>query len=146
MEGSNLNIEIRDDQVLQSIKACFSRPGFVHSVVTFAAGGVVMNTLSTCMAYLVQIGESDRINVGIVGFFFQMLIMISGMIVGKLTDKTRAYYYVLMGLLLSGAMILAECGVHLDADEGAALRWSLLCAAIMVGPLQPVATELGVDM
>ena len=35
LEGSNLNIEIRDDQVLQSIKACFSRPGFVHSVVTF---------------------------------------------------------------------------------------------------------------
>jgi len=146
MEGRTLNIEIRDDQVLQSIKACFSRPGFVHAVVAFAVGGVVINTLSTYMDYLVQLGGSDRTTVGIIGFFFQMLIMMSGMIVGKITDRTREYYYVLLGLLVLGAMILAECGVHLDAEQGVSLRWSLLGAAVMIGPLQPVATELGVDV
>ena len=34
----------------------------------------------------------------------------------------------------------------MDADRGSDLRWSLVVVAALVGPLQPVSTELGVDV
>jgi hypothetical protein len=36
--------------------------------------------------------------------------------------------------------------VSLDADRGSDLRWALIAVAMLVGPLQPVSTELGVDV
>ena len=49
-------------------------------------------------------------------------------------------------MLVLGAFALAECGVNLDEDRGNGLRWSLLVVGILVGPLQPISTELGVDV
>ena len=145
-KGSNLDIDIRDDQIIRSIRACFARPGFIHSIVAFSASGIVVNTLSTYMDYLVRIGGSGRQMVGIVGGLFQLIIMISSMILGQVTDKTRRYHAVIISLLVLGAFALAECGVSLDASRGDNLIFSLGLVAIMVGPLQPIATELGVEM
>lgn len=144
--GANVDIDIRDDQVLRSIKACFSRKGFIHTVVAFAASGIVLNTLSTYMEYLLRLGGSGRQTVGIVGGSFQVLVMISSIFVGKFTDRTRAYYAVVIGLLLLGAFALAECNISLYAEHTHSLKWSLLCAAVLIGPLQPVSTELAVDV
>lgn len=142
----HLDIHIRDDQVILSIKACLARPGFIHALVCFAVSGIVINTLSTFMDYLVRLNGAGREYTGIVGGTFQVVIMISSLIIGKICDKTRAYYSIAIGMLVLGAFGLAECGVSLDANQGADLRWSLIIVALLVGPLQPVSTELGVDV
>jgi hypothetical protein len=142
----HMEIHIRDDQIWLSARACFSRPGFIHALVAFSVSGIVINTLSTYMDYLVRLGGASQAYVGIVGGSFQLVIMLSSLIVGRQTDKTRAYYSVIIGLLVLGAFALAECGVSLDADRGGDVRWTLLIVAVLVGPLQPVATELGVDV
>jgi hypothetical protein len=141
-----LDINIRDDQVILSIRACFSRPGFIHALVAFTASSIVINTLSTFMDYLVRLNGASRDYVGIVGGSFQFVIMISSLIIGTQTDKTRAYYSVIIGMLVLGAFGLAECGVSLDADRGGDLRLALILVACLVGPLQPVSTELGVEV
>ncbi len=123
-----------------------ARSGFIHALVTFTVSGIVINTLSTYMDYLVRLNGAGREYVGIVGGSFQVVIMISSLIVGKQTDKTRAYYSVTIAMLVLGAFALAECGVSLDADRGGDLRWSLIVVAALVGPLQPVSTELGVEV
>jgi hypothetical protein len=137
---------IKDDQVIRQIKASFARRGFVHAVVTFTVSGVVINTLSTFMDYLVRLNGAGREYVGIVGGSFQFVIMISSLVIGKQTDNTRAYYSVTIAMLVLGAFSLAECGVSLDADRGGDLRWALIVVAALVGPLQPVSTELGVEV
>lgn len=142
----HLDINIRDDQVLLSTRACLRRPGFINALVSFTVSGIVINTLSTFMDYLVRLNGAGREYTGIVGGSFQFVIMISSLIVGQLTDRTRAYYSVTVGMLVLGAFALAECGVNLDADRGAELRWSLVIVAALVGPLQPVSTELGVEV
>ena len=98
------------------------------------------------MDYLVRLGGAGREYVGVVGGLFQLLIMISSLLIGGFTDRTRAYYSVSMAMLVLGAFALAECGVNLDEDRGNGLRWSLLVVGILVGPLQPISTELGVDV
>jgi hypothetical protein len=146
--GKYLDIEVRDDQILRSIRACFSRKGFTHTVIAFAASGIVLNTLSTYMDYLVRLGENDYSQklVGIIGALFQVFVMVSSIFVGKFTDRTRAYFLVVIILLVSGAFALAECNINLDASRGSGLKWSLLITAILVGPLQPVATEMAVEL
>jgi hypothetical protein len=142
----HLDIDIKDDQVIRSLKACFARQGFIHALVAFTASGIVINTLSTYMDYLVRLNGAPRAYTGIVGGAFQFIIMISSLIIGGFTDKSRAYYSVTIGMLVLGAFALAECGVSLDADKGNDLRWCLVIVAALVGPLQPVSTELGVDV
>jgi hypothetical protein len=142
----HLDIDIRDDQVIRSIRACLARPGFIHALVAFAVSGIVINTLSTFMDYLVRLNGAPKYYTGIVGGSFQGIIMISSLIIGGQTDKTRAYYSVAIGMLVLGAFGLAECGVSLDSDRGSDLRWTLLFVAALVGPLQPVSTELGVEV
>jgi MFS family permease len=142
----HLDINIRDDQILLSIRACMARPGFIHALVSFTVSGIVINTLSTFMDYLVRLNGAGREYTGVVGGSFQFVIMISSLIIGSFTDKTRAYYSVTVGMLVLGAFGLAECGVSLDAGRGSTLRWALIVVAMLVGPLQPVSTELGVDV
>jgi hypothetical protein len=142
----HLDIEVRDDQVIRSLKACFARQGFIHALVAFTASGIVINTLSTYMDYLVRLNGAPRAYTGIVGGAFQFIIMISSLIIGKFTDTSRAYYSVTIAMLVLGAFALAECGVSLDSDRGNDLRWCLIVVAALVGPLQPVSTELGVDV
>lgn len=146
MTPHHLEIAIRDDQILLSTRACLARPGFIHALVSFTVSGIVINTLSTFMDYLVRLNGAGREYTGIVGGSFQVAIMVSSLIVGQFTDKTRAYYSVTVGMLVLGAFGLAECGVNLDEDRGNDLRWSLVIVAILVGPLQPVSTEMGVDV
>ncbi|KAL3923570.1 MAG: hypothetical protein SGILL_001583 [Bacillariaceae sp.] len=142
----HLDIEIRDDQVIRSLHACMTRQGFSHALASFTVSGIVINTLSTFMDYLVRLNGAPRTYTGIVGGTFQFVIMISSLIIGKQTDKTRAYYSVTIAMLVLGAFGLAECGVSLDSDRGSDLRWSLVVVAALVGPLQPVSTELGVEV
>jgi MFS family permease len=146
MTPHHLDINIRDDQVILSIRACLRRPGFIHALVAFTVSGIVINTLSTFMDYLVRLNGVGREYTGIVGGSFQFCIMISSLIVGTLTDKTRAYYSVTVAMLVLGAFGLAECGVSLDSNRGSELRYALVIVAVLVGPLQPVSTELGVDV
>jgi hypothetical protein len=142
----HLDINIRDDQVILSIRACASRPGFIHALVSFTVSGIVINTLSTFMDYLVRLNGAGREMTGIVGGTFQFVIMISSLLIGGMTDRSRAYYSVTVGMLVLGAFGLAECGVSLSSDRGGDLRWALVIVAVLVGPLQPVSTELGVEV
>jgi len=142
----HLDIDIRDDQIILAIRACFARPGFIHSLVSFTVSGIVINTLSTYMDYLVRLNGAGREYTGIVGGSFQVVIMISSLIIGGLCDKSRAYYSVAIAMLVIGAFGLAECGVSLNADRGSDLRVALIVVAALVGPLQPVSTELGVEV
>jgi MFS family permease len=146
ISAHHLDINIRDDQVFLSTKACLSRPGFIHSLVSFTVSGIVINTLSTFMDYLVRLNGAGREMTGIVGGSFQFVIMCSSLIIGKLTDRSRAYYSVTIAMLVLGAFGLAQCGVSLNADKGNQLRVSLIIVAMLVGPLQPVSTELGVEV
>jgi hypothetical protein len=139
----HLDIDIRDDQVILSLQACMIRPGFSHALATFTVSGIVINSLSTFMDYLVRLNGAPggygwrSIPVRDYGFKSHRW---------QTDDKTRAYYSVTIAMLVLGVFGLAECGVSLDSGRGSDLRWSLVIVSVLVGPLQPVSTELGVEV
>ncbi len=161
----HLEIDIRDDQIILAAKACFARKGFSHALVVFTVCGIVINTLSTYLDYLVRgdyyEDEANNMNasnevsgkvsdaskyVALIGALFQVIIMASSVLIGAFTDKFRSYYVITLVLLVLGAFALAECGVSLAEDRGVSVRWTLLLVSALLGPLLPVATELGVEM
>ncbi|KAL7538991.1 hypothetical protein ACHAXR_008965 [Thalassiosira sp. AJA248-18] len=159
----HLEIDIRDDQIFLAAKACFSRKGFPQALVVFTASGLVINVLSTYLDYLVRgnyYGENDAnansnqsgeissaaIYVAVIGALFQVMIMLSSVVVGSFTDKTRSYFIVTLVLLVLGVFALAECGVSLDEDRDGDVRWSMVLVSGLLGPLLPVATELAVEV
>ncbi|KAL7501462.1 hypothetical protein ACHAWT_010431 [Skeletonema menzelii] len=161
----HLEIDIRDDQIILAAKACFARKGFSHALVVFTVCGIVINTLSTYLDYLVRgdyyddeannvnanNGDSGNVSeaskyVALIGALFQVIIMVSSVVIGAFTDRFRSYYMITLVLLVLGAFALAECGVSLDENRGGDVRWTLLAVSALLGPLLPVATELGVEM
>lgn len=132
--------------ILMKTQPFFRRKGFIHSIVAFTASGIILNTLSTYMDYLIKLGGETRIHVGLFGALFQLLILFNSLVVGQVIDQTRAYYSILLGSLLLSVVGLAECGISLDEGRGLDLKVALLLVGVMVGPVQPVATELGVDV
>ena len=54
--------------------------------------------------------------------------------------------FVILFMLIFGAFGLSICNVNLDADAGGDLRLWLLVVAVLAGPLQPISTELGVEV
>jgi len=144
----NLDIDVYDDQLWRSLRACFARKGFSHCVLAFATSGIAINTLSTFMGYLVTLNGVGREYVGIVGGSFQLLIMISSITCGMCTpdDNVRCwrYYAIIIALLALGALALALCDANLDSGER--LWANILMVAFFIGPLQPLSTELGVEV
>lgn len=144
--------EQESDRILRLFQVCSSNSGFLHALTAFTISGMCINTLSTYMDYLIQ---GPKKYVGIIGGTFQLVIMLSSLLFGRITDITRAYSGVIHFLLLAGAVFLALCALTLkkyDLDdfgediEFSKLNWHWLPIAAMIGPLQPVATELGVEV
>ncbi len=165
----HLEIDIRDDQIFLAAKACLSRRGFSHCLVVFTCVGIVINVLSTYLDYLVRgdyhdygDGGGDAANangnqsgggistasmyVAIIGALFQLIIMLSSMVIGSFTDRTRSYFVVTLVLMVLSVIALAECGVSLDEHRAGNVRWSLLLVSGCLGPLLPVAAELAVEL
>lgn len=73
--------------------------------------------------------------------------MASSFIIGGYTDRKRNYFTVTIVLLLAGALILAVCAYALDQNNNVVnIWWMLFVIAATVGPLQPIATELGCEV
>jgi hypothetical protein len=98
------------------------------------------------MDYLVTLEGAGKEYVGIVGGTFQLLIMCSSLAFGGWVDNSRKYYFIILAMLVGGAFALSLCNIQLDADAGGDLRLTLLLVAVLAGPLQPISTELGVEV
>ncbi|GMI15954.1 hypothetical protein TrVE_jg652 [Triparma verrucosa] len=125
----------------------FLKPGFVHALIAFTTSAIVINVLSTFMDPILQYRGHGKKYTAIVGFTFQMLVMCSSFVVGGYTDNNRNYFTVIITLLIIGAVFLAVCGYALEGASGQIqIWWALLLVSVTVGPLQPIATELGVEV
>jgi MFS family permease len=132
----------------------------------FTCVGIIINVLSTYLDYLVrgdynnnnmqeeqQQSEEEGNNnistasiyVAIIGALFQLIIMISSIFIGTITDRSRSYFVITLVLAILSVVALAECGVSLDEHRAGNVRWSLLVVSGCLGPLLPITAELAVE-
>ena len=94
----------------------FFKAGFGHTIVAFAVSAIVINTVSTYIDTLLAARGHNRIYTGVVGFSFQIVVMLSSFVVGGNVDHYRNYFAAITTLLLVGAGFLALCGYALEGN------------------------------
>ncbi|KAL3769913.1 hypothetical protein ACHAW5_002688 [Stephanodiscus triporus] len=140
----HLDIDICDDQIWRSIRACFGRRGFAHCLAVYAMSAIVINTIAAFIYHLVTLKGAGTDYVGIVGGAFQLMVVISSVMCRRLAGGSQRFYMNIATLLLSlSALTLALCGANLGS--GVRLWLNLLLVAVFISPLQPLTTQLGAE-
>lgn len=137
----HLDIDICDDQIWRSLRACFGQKGFPQCVAAYAISGIVMNTIAAFMYYLVTLNGVGIECVGIVGGAFQLTAVISSVVCRRLLDGSQRFYMNIIALLAISAFTVALCAANLVS--GMRLWLNLLLVAVCVCPLQSLSTGLG---
>ena len=65
----------------------FARPGFLHTLTSFATSAVVINTTSTYLDSVLSLRGRSHKYTAFVGFAFQIIVMASSTVMGSITDR-----------------------------------------------------------
>ena len=144
-----LDIELCDNQMWRSIRACLTRVGFAQCVVSYASSGMTMTTLTTFMSYFITSSNENKatgqVLVGVVGGLFQLLSVVSSASASiRRNNTTQKSYMIILALLSITALILILCDLNLDSIER--FGCNILMLALVVSPVQPLSSQLGVDV
>ncbi|OWZ18488.1 Major Facilitator Superfamily (MFS) transporter [Phytophthora megakarya] len=124
--------------------AVFKHAGFWHTVIAFSWAECIVNAFSALLDKLLAGTAINSNQVGVVGAAFIVSSLIGGQGVSVQVDKKRNHKLVTMVCLLLTALSLALFQVVPKAEVHATLV-SLLILGAVVGPIQPVVLELGVE-
>jgi len=125
-------------------------PGFVCALAAFVASISCTNVVSAFTdPELSRAGFAKGFGIDLTGAAFQVSIVMGGIALGRFVDQTRAFKKVMLGCLLTALPILLLLGV----TEGYDVSFSqpvvvllLLALGFSVGPVQPIAAELAVEV
>lgn len=136
----NQKATFRDYQVWTLMKTYFSTEGSIRCSIAFVTSGVVANSLTTFMSYLLGASGSSKILVGAIGSAFQLFIMVSPFIVDRWANPSRRHS-LLSASLLAGVIAMMMCMMTMEWGSFAGLISSLLTVALIVGSLQTLSTR-----
>jgi len=144
-----LDIEVCDNQMWQSICTCCTRVGFLHCVMSYASSGMTITTLTTFIGYFITSSNENKatgqVLVGVVGGLFQLLSVISSASASIRRNKsTQKSYMIILALLSVTTLVLILCDLNLDSIER--FGCNILMLALVVSPIQPLSSQLGVDV
>jgi MFS transporter, FLVCR family, MFS-domain-containing protein 7 len=120
-----------------------SVPGFWLTVLIFCTGAAVVNTCATFLPdLLASIGHSSRVTVGALGAGFQLAVMLGSATAGVLLHNLERGATVLLTLT---AAALAVASVLFSCKVLAGVVPAVVAIGAVVGPLQPLAADLGIE-
>mmetsp|Transcript_2336 Transcript_2336/g.7170 ORF Transcript_2336/g.7170 Transcript_2336/m.7170 type:complete len:321 (+) Transcript_2336:1-963(+) len=125
-------------------------PGFLAALAAFVASICVTNLVSAFAGdELERAGCGEAARVALVGAAFQVAIVLGGVVLGAVVDKTRAYKPVTLACLALALGLLGLLGVAEGFD--ASLPPDLVVASVLAlgalaGPVQPINAELAVEV
>lgn len=118
----------------------------------------IIDVLSVNVNVIFVANDFSANTAALIGFFFQAVILVSSFFVGRQVDKTSSYYASLKLLLVTSsvsltifAALMSKNGEVATGDGmGVVFRVFLgvfvFLMAASLGPMQPVSTELAVDI
>ncbi|OWZ18490.1 Major Facilitator Superfamily (MFS) transporter [Phytophthora megakarya] len=135
---------LEDDYDWSQWANAFRHSGFWHTVVAFSVAECVLNAMCALLNKFLSAANFSTTQVGIFGAVFIVSSLIGSQIISRYVDEKRDHKMALqICLLLVGVGItlfrlLPKTQIH-------ATLFSLLFLGFVLGPLQPIALELGVE-
>lgn len=122
----------------------FSHSGFWHTIVAFSLAECIVNALSALLDEFLSVTTFSKTQIGFIGAAFIVSSLVGGQLVSQKVDKMRNHKTVSLICLLLTAVSIAVFQLVPKVKVQATLL-SLLVLGAVLGPIQPVVLELGVE-
>ncbi|GMF09730.1 unnamed protein product [Phytophthora lilii] len=139
-----LNVEKEEKYEWKQWWTAFMCPGFWHTIIAFSLAECIINAWSALLDEFLGETPLTKPQIGVVGAVFIVSSLIGGQIVSQGVDKKRNHQEAtLLCLFLTAISIMLF--QLLSKLELQATLVSLLITGAVLGPIQPIVLELGVE-
>lgn len=133
------------DNFLVTARKLLATPGFLPPLCAFVASIGVSNVVSAFIEEtLREAGFVSQGTIDVVGAGFQAAIVIGGIVLGGLVDRTKQYKQVTL-FCFAGSIFLLLPLVPSDMPKPLVVI-ALLGLGALIGPVQPINAELAVEV
>ncbi|KAK1935784.1 Solute carrier family 49 member A3 [Phytophthora citrophthora] len=122
----------------------FKCAGFWHTIVAFSVAECVINALTALLGKFLGLTSFSKTQVGIIGAAFIVSSLVGGQIISVQVDKKRSHRMVTLVCLLLTAIATILFRVVPKVEVHATLVTLMVLGAVL-GPIQPIVLELGVE-
>ncbi|KAG7380583.1 Major facilitator super domain-containing protein 7 [Phytophthora pseudosyringae] len=120
------------------------RVRFWHTVVVFSLAECVLNAMRALLGKFLSVAHFSKAEIGLVGASFIVSSLVGGQIISQYVDKKRSHKTALQVCVLLTAIGHASFRMIPKVEVDATLTSLLLLGAVL-GPIQPIVLELGVE-
>ncbi|GMF34875.1 unnamed protein product [Phytophthora fragariaefolia] len=138
------DIQLRDEYDWAQWATAFTHTGFSHTVVAFSVAECVLNAMCALLGKFLSVAHFSKAQIGFVGAAFIVSSLIGGQVISQYVDRKRNHKTALQLCLLLTSVALASFRLVPKVNVHATLV-SLMFLGAVLGPLQPIVLELGVE-
>jgi FLVCR family MFS transporter 7 len=138
------DVQLHDEYDWSQWAGAFAHSGFWCTVVVFSLAECVLNAMSALLGKFLSVEHFSKAEIGVVGATFIVSSLVGGQVISQYVDKRRNHKTALQVCLLLTAVALAAFRLAPKAEVDATLL-SLLFLGAVLGPIQPIVLELGVE-
>jgi FLVCR family MFS transporter 7 len=138
------DVQLRDEYDWKQWSNAFTHRGFWHTVVTFSIAECILNAMSALLGKFLSTAGFSKAQIGLIGAAFIVSSLIGGQIISRFVDKKRNHIAALQVCLVLTAVSMTAFKLVPKSDVLSAFV-SLMFLGAVLGPLQPIVLELGVE-
>ncbi|KAG7380581.1 Major facilitator super domain-containing protein 7 [Phytophthora pseudosyringae] len=138
------DVQLRDEYDWGQWATAFTHTGFWHTVVAFSVAECILNAMCALLGKFLSVAHFSKAQIGIVGAVFILSSLVGGQVISPYVDRKRNHKTALQLCLLLTSVAIASFRLVPKVNVHATLV-SLMFLGAVLGPLQPIVLELGVE-
>ncbi|GAB9471753.1 Major facilitator superfamily [Globisporangium polare] len=138
------DVHLQDEYDWKQWGNAFLHKGFWNTAVSFSVAECVVNAISALLGKFLRAEGYSKPEIGLIGAAFIASTLIGGHVISQYVDRERKHVQAMQSCLLLTAVAMAAFKLTLSLNGGLMFA-SLMLLGVFLGPLQPVALELGVE-
>ncbi|RLN92118.1 hypothetical protein BBJ28_00001159 [Nothophytophthora sp. Chile5] len=138
------DVHLGDEYDWSQWASAFTHKGFLNTVVAFSVTECVLNAMCALLGKFLSVEHFSKAHIGLVGAAFIISSLVGGQVISQYVDKKRNHKMAMQVCLLLTAMSLAAFRL-VNKEHVTSTLIALLALGAVLGPLQPIVLELGVE-
>ncbi|KAG7380041.1 Major facilitator super domain-containing protein 7 [Phytophthora boehmeriae] len=138
------DVQLREDYDWSQWATAFTHTGFLHTVAAFSVAECVLNAMCALLGKFLSVAKFTKAQIGLVGAAFIVSSLVGGQVISQYVDKKRNHKTALQLCLLLTIVAITSFRLVPKVNSHATLI-SLMFLGAVLGPLQPIVLELGVE-
>ncbi|KAL0584843.1 hypothetical protein ABG067_005287 [Albugo candida] len=139
------DVHLQDEYNWKQWGNAFAHSGFWITVLVFSVAECVLNAMSALLAKFLSTEGFSKPQVGTIGALFIVSSLVGGQVISRFVDRRQNHVQALQVCIFASAVSLTLFKFTLSVTSGLLTLTTLLLLGAVLGPLQPIVLELGVE-